>query len=398
MLPCATARPPKPDAAAARHRGAPRTRHARPLLATRPASAADDAYSWTGADEFDALGDRHDLPPLPLPTVAAEKRVTLVRHGQSTWNAAGRIQGSSNLSKLTEKGIQQARTTQAVLRADAFDALYYSPLERARHTAEIVWGARQGPQEAVPGLREIDLYDFQVRCSSWAARCCGAARAAAQQWRPPTEQPAVGQRRMPQAINLPPQQQGADARPGRPCRPAEPGQRRASSARRTQGLIKSEGKQRYGDQYRLWQAAPAHFQLGSRAPVRELWHRASLVWRQLLAGPERQAELLVVAHNAANQALICTALGLPPSHFRRVAQGNGAASQLHFAPGPAGTVVTLRKVNQSPGLPFEADGAPAPGGKVGAARPSPLPGRRGRVLLAARHGPAPCQQPWEAAV
>jgi hypothetical protein len=129
----------------------------------RSASVDADAYSWAGTDEFDALGDRHDLPPLPLPAVAAERRVTLVRHGQSTWNAAGRIQGSSNLSCLTDKGVQQARTTHAALLAERYDALFYSPLERARHTAEIVWGERQGPQQAVPGLREIDLYAFQVR-------------------------------------------------------------------------------------------------------------------------------------------------------------------------------------------------------------------------------------------
>lgn len=34
-----------------------------------------------------------------------------MRHGQSTWNAAGRVQGSSNLAVLTPKGIAQAETT-----------------------------------------------------------------------------------------------------------------------------------------------------------------------------------------------------------------------------------------------------------------------------------------------
>jgi hypothetical protein len=52
-------------------------------------------YQWTGTDEFDGLDDRVDAAPLPLPKLTASKRVILVRHGQSTWNADGRIQGKS---------------------------------------------------------------------------------------------------------------------------------------------------------------------------------------------------------------------------------------------------------------------------------------------------------------
>lgn len=35
---------------------------------------------------------------------------------------------------------------------------------------------------------------------------------------------------------------------------------------------------------------------------------------------------MVVAHNAVNQALICTALGLGPEKFRRLLQSNAAYS------------------------------------------------------------------------
>jgi broad specificity phosphatase PhoE len=34
-----------------------------------------------------------------------------VRHGQSTWNAEGRIQGSTDFAVLTDKGEAQAETT-----------------------------------------------------------------------------------------------------------------------------------------------------------------------------------------------------------------------------------------------------------------------------------------------
>eukprot|EP00882_Tetradesmus_deserticola_P014306 GHRQ01015211.1.p2 GENE.GHRQ01015211.1~~GHRQ01015211.1.p2 ORF type:complete len:117 (-),score=7.26 GHRQ01015211.1:148-498(-) len=72
--------------------------------------AATD-FEWKGSDEFSTLDDRKDLPPLPLPPIKTHRRVVLVRHGQSTWNAEGRIQGSSNFSCLTPKGIAQAETT-----------------------------------------------------------------------------------------------------------------------------------------------------------------------------------------------------------------------------------------------------------------------------------------------
>lgn len=74
-------------------------------------SSIESAYEWQGQDEFSSLQDRMDSPPLPLPSIRSRKRIVLVRHGQSTWNAEGRIQGSSNFSCLTPKGMAQAETT-----------------------------------------------------------------------------------------------------------------------------------------------------------------------------------------------------------------------------------------------------------------------------------------------
>lgn len=47
-------------------------------------------------------------------------RFVLVRHGQSTWNAEGRIQGSSDVSVLTEKGKRQAREAAELVRRRVF--------------------------------------------------------------------------------------------------------------------------------------------------------------------------------------------------------------------------------------------------------------------------------------
>lgn len=81
------------------------------VVTASAAPVVDTEFAWTGSDEFSHLEDRKDLPPLPLPAITSRKRVVLVRHGQSTWNAEGRIQGSSNFSCLTAKGTAQAETT-----------------------------------------------------------------------------------------------------------------------------------------------------------------------------------------------------------------------------------------------------------------------------------------------
>lgn len=57
------------------------------------------------------LNDRRSQAPLPLPNITQERLVTIVRHGESTWNAESRVQGSSDFSELTEKGMRQALAT-----------------------------------------------------------------------------------------------------------------------------------------------------------------------------------------------------------------------------------------------------------------------------------------------
>ena len=64
---------------------------------------------------------------------------------------------------------------------------------------------------------------------------------------------------------------------------------------------------------------------------RELWYRSSLAWQQIL-GADDVRNALVVAHNAVNQALLNTALGLPPTFFRRLTQTNAATSVVDFQP------------------------------------------------------------------
>ncbi|WP_019145818.1 histidine phosphatase family protein [Aeromicrobium massiliense] len=61
-----------------------------------------------------------------------------LRHGESTWNAAGRMQHRDPTPPLTELGRLQSRSAAEHLRGTAFDALLSSPAVRARQTAGIV--------------------------------------------------------------------------------------------------------------------------------------------------------------------------------------------------------------------------------------------------------------------
>lgn len=65
-------------------------------------------------------------------------RVIIVRHGQSTYNAQKKIQGRCDKSVLTDKGINDAQLVGKALRGLKIDAFYCSPLQRAKHTAEII--------------------------------------------------------------------------------------------------------------------------------------------------------------------------------------------------------------------------------------------------------------------
>lgn len=66
----------------------------------------------------------------------------LVRHGETEWNAARRIQGRTDIP-LNDTGRGQAREAAELLARRSWHGIYTSPLGRARETAEII-AARLG--------------------------------------------------------------------------------------------------------------------------------------------------------------------------------------------------------------------------------------------------------------
>ena len=67
-------------------------------------------------------------------------RITIIRHGSTSWNKAGRMQGSTDIP-LDEEGLDQARKLGARLADEDWDVIYTSHLSRAKKTGEIIAAA-----------------------------------------------------------------------------------------------------------------------------------------------------------------------------------------------------------------------------------------------------------------
>ena len=67
----------------------------------------------------------------------ATKHFYIFRHGQSSYNLAGRTQGRTNDSVLTELGRDQAREVGQKLVGRGVQVIVCSPLVRAQETAKL---------------------------------------------------------------------------------------------------------------------------------------------------------------------------------------------------------------------------------------------------------------------
>jgi phosphoserine phosphatase len=209
-------------------------------------------------------------------------RVILVRHGQSTYNAQGRIQGRSDHSTLTADGLQMAHLAGKALKGIRFDALYTSPLQRARLTAETIASYLSGdqapPLESSPNLMEIDLPLWE-----------GLSR------------------------------QEVKAQYGEGYR-----------------LWQEHPEAFFMD-------VPDGDTTRRIHPVADLYEQATLFWKETLAKHPGET-LLVVAHNGILRALVSVALGVSPQYYTVIRQSNCGISVLNFA-GQLGDGVQMESLN-----------------------------------------------------
>jgi len=192
------------------------------------------------------------------------------------------VQGHGDKSTLTEAGQQSADQVGAALSALPFDAVYCSPLRRAKDTADRILSQLKTPPvtplQITDNLKEINLVLWEGMLFADVA-----------------EQDPVGYRDwQTQPHKLKMSLPGADGQT---------------------------------DFY----------------PVPALFEQAEAFWREILPRHEGQT-ILVVAHSGINRSLVSTAIGLSSDRYQSVHQSNCGITVLNFA-GGFGDPVQIESMN-----------------------------------------------------
>ncbi|MCM0649083.1 histidine phosphatase family protein [Clostridium swellfunianum] len=87
-------------------------------------------------------------------------RLYITRHGETEWNIQKRMQGWKN-SNLTNRGIRNAKALGDALKKVEFKRVYCSPLDRTRHTTELILDGRDIEVVYEENLREIHLGEIE---------------------------------------------------------------------------------------------------------------------------------------------------------------------------------------------------------------------------------------------
>ncbi|MBD2690981.1 histidine phosphatase family protein [Anabaena catenula] len=210
-------------------------------------------------------------------------RVIIVRHGQSTYNTEKRIQGRTDASRLTQKGRNDASQAGKALSNISFQAIYCSPLNRAKTTAEII------RSELVEQSAQIQVSEelLEVDLPLWAEMLSSDVK-----------------EKFPEDYSI--------------------WKKRPHELR----MMIHEA-----------QGTREHF------PVLALYEQAQQFWQEILSRHQGE-NILIVGHNGINRALISTALGIPPSGYHGIQQSNCGISILNFS-GGLGEPVQLESMNQT---------------------------------------------------
>ena len=107
------------------------------------------------------------------------RKLIMLRHGQTEYNASGRMQGQMD-TKLSDVGIRQAEAVARYMKGVNIGYVVSSDLSRAAETARIVASSRGLPVHLDTRLRETNLGDWQGQSREDVDRDYPGARA---QWR-----------------------------------------------------------------------------------------------------------------------------------------------------------------------------------------------------------------------
>ncbi|QDZ39466.1 histidine phosphatase family protein [Euhalothece natronophila Z-M001] len=115
-----------------------------------------------------------------------------------------------------------------------------------------------------------------------------------------------------------------------------------------EGKLKPEIEQEYPELLKQWQETPEVVQMPEGENLQQVWDRAIAAWEEIVAEKGKNTEGMktgiVVAHDAINKVILCALLGLSPSNFWNVKQGNGAVSVIDYPEGKDGAPV-LQAIN-----------------------------------------------------
>ncbi|MDQ3367923.1 MAG: histidine phosphatase family protein [Myxococcota bacterium] len=125
-------------------------------------------------------------------TTGSVRRILLARHGETAWNALGRLQGHTDI-ELNDAGREQARALAARVADRGVSAVWSSDLARARQTAAIVATTLGLAAPTVePALRERRFGVFEGLTRD---QCATQHPTAWQAWQAQTTAPPGGEPR-----------------------------------------------------------------------------------------------------------------------------------------------------------------------------------------------------------
>lgn len=121
------------------------------LILITPGVFAFSALTSTNAEisSDNSTHDKSDDSQCSVPT-----KIILIRHGQTSWNVLGILQGNADVP-LDATGIAQAQMLANSTYNKTVNVVYSSPLSRAYDTAQAIASVHQLPVESEEELREI---------------------------------------------------------------------------------------------------------------------------------------------------------------------------------------------------------------------------------------------------